>query len=67
MPELVAKALESAPVGGIDAGGRIVSVDLGIAAHNPVCTGSGGDGSTVLRTLTAQLLHHSAYALALNR
>ncbi|MEV0690095.1 hypothetical protein [Streptomyces sp. NPDC050388] len=62
----MAKALESAPGGRIDVGGCIVSADLDIAAHDLACTGSGGGSSTVLRTLTAQLLHHSAYALVLN-
>ncbi|MGW0425257.1 hypothetical protein [Streptomyces sp. NPDC003015] len=46
--------------------GQPVTVDLDGAAHVLVSTCGGGGSSTILRTLTAQLLHHGAHALVLD-
>ncbi|MFZ3491734.1 helicase HerA domain-containing protein [Streptomyces sp. 5.8] len=44
-----------------------VCIDLDIdSPHVLVCSGTGGGTSTVLRTLTAQLLHHGGNALILD-
>uniref|UniRef100_UPI002F91118F hypothetical protein n=1 Tax=Streptomyces sp. NBC_01562 TaxID=2975879 RepID=UPI002F91118F len=50
---------------GVDTDGRPVTVDLDGAPHALVST-CGGGSSTILRTLTAQLLHHGAHALVLD-
>ncbi|MFF4138600.1 hypothetical protein ACFY1B_45845 [Streptomyces mirabilis] len=48
---------------GVGTDGQPVTVDLDGAPHVLVST-CGGGSSTILRTLTAQLLHHGAHALA---
>ncbi|MEV3898484.1 hypothetical protein [Streptomyces anulatus] len=48
--------------------GQPVCVDLDAEGpHVLVCTGTGGGATTILRTLTAQLLHHGSHALVLDR
>ncbi|GAA0466558.1 pRL2-11 [Streptomyces olivaceiscleroticus] len=65
--ELVAKAPESAPVIGIGAGGRIVSVDLDAESpHILVNASTGGGKSVTLRSLTCQMLHHGSLAFVLD-
>ncbi|MGK5546682.1 pRL2-11 [Streptomyces sp. URMC 127] len=65
--ELVAKAPESAPVIGIGAGGRTVSVDLDAESpHILVNASTGGGKSVTLRCLTCQMLHHGARAYVLD-
>ncbi|MET8031158.1 hypothetical protein [Streptomyces avermitilis] len=51
---------------GVGTDGQPVTVGLDGAAHVLVSTCSGGGSSTILRTLTAQLLHHGAHALVLD-
>jgi hypothetical protein len=51
---------------GVGTDGQPVTVDLGRAPHVLVSTCGGGGSSTILRTLTAQLLHHGAHALVLD-
>jgi hypothetical protein len=51
---------------GVGTDGQPVTVDLDGAAHVLVSTCGGGGSSTILRTLTAQLLHHGAHALVLD-
>ncbi|MEU2739401.1 hypothetical protein ABZ656_29540 [Streptomyces sp. NPDC007095] len=51
---------------GIGTDGQPVTVDLDGAPHVLISTCSGGGSSTILRTLTAQLLHHGAHALVLD-
>nr|WP_138909580.1 hypothetical protein [Streptomyces chryseus] len=50
---------------GISTDGRAIAVDIDDAPHVLVCTGSGG-GTTILRTIIAQLLHQGAHALILD-
>ncbi|MFF5131089.1 pRL2-11 [Streptomyces syringium] len=65
--ELVAKAPESAPVIGIGAGGRTVSVDLDAESpHILVNASTGGGKSVTLRCITCQMLHHGAQAYVLD-
>lgn len=51
---------------GVGTDGQPVAVDLDGAAHVLVSTCGGGGSSTILRTLTAQFLHHGAHALVLD-
>lgn len=51
---------------GVGADGQPVTVDLDRAPHVLVSTCGGGGSSTILRTLTAQVLHHGAHALVLD-
>lgn len=52
---------------GLTTDGKPVCVDLDAEGpHVLVCTGTGGGATTVLRTLTAQLLHHGSHALVLD-
>ncbi|UQI45999.1 hypothetical protein M1P56_17405 [Streptomyces sp. HU2014] len=65
--ELVANAPESAPVIGIGAGGRAVSVDLDAESpHILVNASAGGGKSVTLRCITCQILHHGAQAYVLD-
>ncbi|MFE4823170.1 hypothetical protein ACFRFU_43530 [Streptomyces sp. NPDC056704] len=52
--------------GGADRPAPLLTVDLNGAPHVLVSTCTGGGSSTILRTLTAQLLHHGAHALVLD-
>ncbi|MFE1346492.1 hypothetical protein [Streptomyces sp. NPDC058757] len=61
--ELLASAPESAPLIGLGAGKKKVSVDLD--HHSPhvlISAGTGGGKSTILRTIACQFLHHGAQA-----
>ncbi|MFF0754602.1 FtsK/SpoIIIE domain-containing protein [Streptomyces sp. NPDC004267] len=52
---------------GLTTGGEPVCVDLDAGSpHVLVCSATGGGTTTILRTLTAQLLHHGAHALVLD-
>ncbi|MGW5679637.1 hypothetical protein ACWEV4_31935 [Streptomyces sp. NPDC003860] len=51
---------------GVGTDGQPVAIDLDDAAHVRVTTIGGGGSSTILRTLTAQFLHHGAHALVLD-
>ncbi|MFK0112585.1 hypothetical protein [Streptomyces sp. NPDC091217] len=51
---------------GVGADGQSVTVDLDRSPHVLVSTCGGGGTSTILRTLTAQFLHHGAHALVLD-
>ncbi|GGU69453.1 hypothetical protein GCM10010259_69020 [Streptomyces daghestanicus] len=52
---------------GLTTDGQPVCVDLDAGSpHVLVCSGTGGGTSTVLRTLTAQFLHHGGHALVLD-
>ncbi|WP_329266790.1 hypothetical protein [Streptomyces sp. NBC_01451] len=66
----VRETLESLPASvaliGVGTDGQPVTVDLDYAAHVLVSTCGGGGSSTILRTLTAQFLHHGAHALVLD-
>ncbi|MFJ3713738.1 hypothetical protein [Streptomyces sp. NPDC090053] len=68
----VREQLEALPASllliGFTPDGQPVCVDLDTEGpHVLVCTGSGGGATTILRTLTAQLLHHGSHALVLDR
>ncbi|AVH61709.1 MULTISPECIES: hypothetical protein [Streptomyces] len=53
---------------GLGTDGQPVSVDLDTESpHVLACTAGGGGTTTLLRTLTAQLLRHGAHALVLDR
>ncbi|MER5201090.1 FtsK/SpoIIIE domain-containing protein [Streptomyces sp. NPDC002755] len=56
----------STAVIGVGTDGQPVTVDLDGAPHILVSTYGGGGSSTILRTLTAQLLHQGAHALILD-
>lgn len=66
----VREALDALPASraliGVGADGQPVAVDLDGAAHVLVSACGGGGSSTILRTLTAQFLHHGAHALVLD-
>ncbi|MFF4179440.1 hypothetical protein [Streptomyces sp. NPDC001750] len=75
MPRLtdpaVREQLEALPASlvliGFTPDGQPVCVDLDAEGpHVLVCTGTGGGATTILRTLTAQLLHHGSHALVLD-
>ncbi|MFD3663135.1 hypothetical protein ACFWVF_21485 [Streptomyces sp. NPDC058659] len=67
MRELVAKAPESAPVIGIGAGGRGVSVDLDAESpHILVNASTGGGKSVTLRCIACQMLHHGSLVYVLD-
>ncbi|WP_435060132.1 FtsK/SpoIIIE domain-containing protein [Streptomyces sp. bgisy060] len=52
---------------GLTTSGEPVCVDLdNESPHVLVCSATGGGTTTILRTLTAQLLHHGAHALILD-
>jgi DNA helicase HerA-like ATPase len=56
----------SAALIGIGTDGTAIAVDIDTAPHIPVCTGTGGGTTTILRTLAAQFLHQGAHALVLD-
>jgi hypothetical protein len=64
------EALDALPAStaliGVGIGGQPVAVDLDDAPHVLVSTCGCGGSSTILRTVTAQLLHHGAHALVLD-
>ncbi|MFF4291502.1 hypothetical protein ACFY0R_40410, partial [Streptomyces sp. NPDC001633] len=67
----VREQLEALPASlvliGFTPDGQPVCVDLDAEGpHVLVCTGTGGGATTILRTLTAQLLHHGSHALVLD-
>ncbi|WP_030592958.1 hypothetical protein [Streptomyces anulatus] len=68
----VREQLEALPVSLVLLGfttddGQPVCVDLDTEGpHVLVCTGTGGGATTILRTLTAQLLHRGSHALVLD-
>ncbi|MFD3533398.1 FtsK/SpoIIIE domain-containing protein [Streptomyces sp. NPDC058664] len=67
----VREQLEALPASqvliGLGTDGQPVSVDLDTESpHVLVCSATGGGTSTILRTLTAQLLHHGGHALVLD-
>ncbi|MEV6408645.1 DUF87 domain-containing protein [Streptomyces bobili] len=65
--ELVIKAPESAPVIGIGAGNRIVSVDLDAdSPHILVNASTGGGKSVTLRCIACQMLHHGSLVFVLD-
>ncbi|MFJ3728496.1 pRL2-11 [Streptomyces sp. NPDC090045] len=67
MRELVTKAKESAPIIGIGAGGRIVSVDLDAESpHILVNASTGGGKSVTLRCIACQMLHHGSLVYVLD-
>ncbi|MGW6360318.1 pRL2-11 [Streptomyces sp. NPDC055092] len=67
MRELVAKAPESAPIIGIGAGGRPVSVDLDAESpHILVNASTGGGKSVTLRCIACQMLHHGSLVYVLD-
>lgn len=67
MRELVMKAPEPAPVIGIGAGGRVVSVDLDAESpHILVNASPGGGKSVTLRTITCQMVHRGSLAFVLD-
>ncbi|MEU4954686.1 helicase HerA domain-containing protein [Streptomyces lavendulae] len=51
---------------GLTTDGQPVCVDLDTEPHVLVCAATGGGTTTLLRTLTTQLLHHGAHALVLD-
>ncbi|RSS57505.1 pRL2-11 [Streptomyces sp. WAC01280] len=61
--ELLASMPESAPLIGLGAGKRKVSVDLDHdSPHVLISAGTGGGKSTILRTIACQFLHNGAQA-----
>ncbi|MFJ5877416.1 pRL2-11 [Streptomyces sp. S1] len=61
--DLLASMPESAPLIGLGAGGRTVSVDLDHdSPHVLISAGTGGGKSTILRTIASQFLHNGAQA-----
>ncbi|MEU5972022.1 pRL2-11 [Streptomyces globisporus] len=65
--ELVAKAKESAPIIGLGAGGRIVSVDLDAESpHILVNASTGGGKSVILRCIACQMLHNGSRVFVLD-
>ncbi|MFH8628010.1 pRL2-11 [Streptomyces vietnamensis] len=61
--DLLASAPESAPLIGLGAGGKTVSVDLDHdSPHVLISAGTGGGKSTILRTIACQFLHNGAQA-----
>ncbi|MER7049292.1 pRL2-11, partial [Streptomyces jumonjinensis] len=65
--ELVTKAPESAPVIGIGAGGRVVSVDLDADSPHLLANASTGGGKSVtLRCIACQMLHHGSLVFILD-
>lgn len=66
----VREQLEALPASmaliGHGANGQAVTVDVDADPHVLVRTGGGAGSTTLLRTLTAQLLHHGAHALVLD-
>jgi hypothetical protein len=66
--ELLATMPASTQLIGLGPDGTPVSADLDAEApHVLVGTGSGGGTTTILRTITSQLLHHGAHALVLDQ
>ncbi|MEW2223414.1 pRL2-11 [Streptomyces sp. NPDC006990] len=64
---LVDKAPESAPVIGVGAGGREVSVDLDAESpHILVNASTGGGKSVTLRCIACQMLHHGSLVFVLD-
>ncbi|MEU9291511.1 hypothetical protein AB0D57_44595 [Streptomyces sp. NPDC048275] len=65
--ELVAKAAESAPVIGIGASGKPLSVDLDAGSPHILGNASAGGGKSVtLRCITCQMLHNGSQAYILD-
>ncbi|MGA5873990.1 pRL2-11 [Streptomyces cinereoruber] len=61
--DLLASMPESAPLIGLGAGGKTVSVDLDHdSPHVLISAGTGGGKSTILRTIASQFLHNGAQA-----
>ncbi|MFI9213942.1 pRL2-11 [Streptomyces sp. NPDC053253] len=61
--DLLASRPESAPLIGLGAGGKTVSVDLDHdSPHVLISAGTGGGKSTILRTIASQFLHNGAQA-----
>ncbi|MFF9322702.1 helicase HerA domain-containing protein [Streptomyces sp. NPDC014735] len=65
--EILAKMPESAPLIGLGAGKKKVSVDLDAdSPHVLISAGSGGGKSTILRTICCQFIHNGAHAFVLD-
>ncbi|MFC9595787.1 helicase HerA domain-containing protein [Streptomyces sp. NPDC056944] len=65
--ELLASVPESAPLIGLGAGRKTVSVDLDHdSPHVLISAGTGGGKSTILRTIACQFLHNGAHACILD-
>lgn len=65
--EILAKMPESAPLIGLGAGKKKVSVDLDAdSPHVLISAGTGGGKSTILRTICCQFIHHGALAYVLD-
>ncbi|MFF0108682.1 hypothetical protein [Streptomyces hirsutus] len=65
--EILAKMPESAPLIGLGAGKKKVSVDLDAdSPHVLISAGTGGGKSTILRCITCQFIHNGAYAYVLD-
>ncbi|MFB6945619.1 hypothetical protein ACFWGL_40110 [Streptomyces sp. NPDC060286] len=59
---------ESAPLIGLGAGKKKVSVDLDVdSSHVLISASSGGGKSTILRCITCQFIHNGAYVLDFKR
>ncbi|WP_107430716.1 helicase HerA domain-containing protein [Streptomyces sp. CB01580] len=58
---------ESAPLIGLGAGKKMVSVDLDAdSPHVLISAGSGGGKSTILRTICCQFIHSGAHTFVLD-
>ncbi|MFE3583182.1 helicase HerA domain-containing protein [Streptomyces vinaceus] len=65
--EILAKMPESAPLIGLGAGKKKVSVDLDAdSPHVLISAGTGGGKSTILRTICCQFVHNGAHAFVLD-
>lgn len=65
--EILAKMPESAPLIGLGAGKKKVSVDLDAdSPHVLISAGTGGGKSTILRCITCQFIHNGAHAFVLD-
>ncbi|MGW7410017.1 pRL2-11 [Streptomyces sp. NPDC054833] len=65
--EILAKMPESAPLIGLGAGKKKVSVDLDHdSPHVLISAGTGGGKSTILRCITCQFIHNGALAYVLD-
>ncbi|MEW1724732.1 DUF87 domain-containing protein [Streptomyces sp. NPDC093109] len=65
--EVLAKMPESAPLIGLGAGKRKVSVDLDAdSPHVLISAGTGGGKSTILRAICCQFIHNGAHAFVLD-
>ncbi|MFL4910756.1 helicase HerA domain-containing protein [Streptomyces sp. MMS24-I2-30] len=65
--EILAKMPESAPLIGLGAGKKKVSVDLDAdSPHVLISAGTGGGKSTILRTICCQFIHNGAKAFVLD-